>query len=466
VNVSTSAELSSSASGAQPGDCIVAANGTYSAFTVTANATASSPILIKAANRLGATIGSGILRIQNASHVTVEGFRVTSAGGNLTLDGVSRNVIVSIADSDDCRITRFDFKPTAHANGTSYVMLNGNSNRNRVDHSDFGPNTKDSVHYVWPTGNPVIAGVTKPTDRTPWAEGNGPYNPNMARQTQIDHNYFHDMASGTAECVVLGGIGMTGDYQDLGSLVEWNLFTACDGDPEIISIKSSGTIARYNTIRTSSGGIVNRAGNKSQIYGNFFLQGRKSGSIGVRLHEMDHKVYNNYIDGALGNAIIVASGDRYDGDFAHAQVRRAQITHNTAVNSAAVTFGSWGNNELAPVDCVFANNILSGADTLLGTAKPGNTVFSHNIYNGNLGQSRAQSEFWGVNPQLVTVNGLQKLSASSPAIGYANTTYYPYILDDMDGHPRSLPDAGADEYAAAAIVRRALTTADVGPNAQ
>ena len=465
INVSTSAQLSAAASDALPGDCIIVGNGSYSAFTVTADGTASSPILVKAANRLGATISSGILRLNGATHVTVEGFRITSTGGNTTLDGESRNVIVSINNSNNCRLTRCDFKPPSSGNGAGWVMLNGNSNNNRVDHNDFGPNTVDGVHYVWPLGNRI----GRPTlSRSTWANGGGPFNPNMARDTLVDHNYFHHMASGTAECIVLGGLGMTGDYEDLRTVVEYNLFTNCDGDPELVSIKSSSNIIRYNTVRTSSGGFVSRAGNKNQIYGNFSLQGGKG--HGIRIHEMDHVVYNNYIENTSDYPMNIASGHSYsDSSFSHAQVKRAKVAHNTIVNinTRPVIFG-WGNSgtrTLPPTDSVFANNVLQGSAALTAFPNPGNMVFSNNIYDGNLGASRPQSEFWNTNPMLSRVGELLKLTSGSPAIGYANLSFYPFITDDQDGQPRSDPDAGADEFATGGILRRPLTTADVGPNA-
>jgi poly(beta-D-mannuronate) lyase len=469
INVSTSAQLGAAATAAQPGDCIVAADGTYSAFTVTADGTSGSPIVIRSANLGGATISSGIVRLNGASWVTLEGFRITSGGGSTTLDGETRSVIVSIAGSNNCRITRCNFKPSGHGNGTGFVMLNGNSNNNRVDHNDFGPNTADGVHYVWPLGNRVNApgaGLT----RAQWANGQGPVNPNMARDTQVDHNHFHDMASGTAECIVLGGLGMVGDYQDLRTIVEYNLFTACDGDPEIVSIKSSGNIVRFNTLRNSGGGFVSRAGNRSQIYGNFVFGNGKGGSHGVRIHEMDHTVFNNYIENVSDYPINIASGHSYtDGSFTHARVVRARVVHNTVVNysSRPVIFG-WGNSgtrTLAPLDSVFANNVLQGSGTLTSFPNPGNMAFSSNIANGTLGASRPASEFALMNPMLVSSGGLLRLSAGSPAIGFANPAFYAFVTEDMDGQTRSDPDAGADEFATGGVLRRALTTADVGPNA-
>ncbi len=467
VNVSSSSALNTAVAGAQPGDCIVLANGNYSAFTITADGTSSLPITISAANRGSATINSGILRLNGANWVVLDGLKITSSGGTTTLDGESRQVIVSIAGSNNCRLTRLTFRPTGHAAKTAFVMLNGNSTNNRIDHSDFGPNTVDGVHYVWPAGNKTIPGVTPPSDRTDWANYHSPVNPNIARGTMIDHNYFHDMASGTAECMVLGGLGVTGDYQDTNTVVENNLFTNCDGDPEIISIKSSSNIVRYNTIRTSAGGIVSRAGNKNQIYGNFILQGGKDGSAGIRLHEKDHTVYNNYIENTQDYPFNIASGDAYtDPDFVHAQVFRAHVIHNTIalLNGRPLIVG-WGSNALAPVDCVVANNILDGNATLLSLPLPGNTTFSNNIAHGTLGASRSASEFRLIDPLFTTSNGLQKLTASSPAIGFANPTFYPFVTDDMDGQPRTSPDTGADEFSTATITRRPLTTADVGPNA-
>ena len=118
-------------------------------------------------------------------------------------------------------------------------------------------------------------------------DGLGPVNPNMVRNTRIDHNYFHDKALGSGEAIVLGGLGVTGDYQDTFSTIEYNVFQNCDGDAEIISVKSSSNALRYNTILTSNGTLSLRAGNRSSVYSNFMLQGGKSGAGGIKLYEME-----------------------------------------------------------------------------------------------------------------------------------------------------------------------------------
>ncbi len=466
ISVNSNSGLSSAVSNALPGDCIVLANGAYSGFTISRDGASNAPIVIRAANLGGATISSGIIRFNGTSFVTVEGLNITTAGSAQTVDGESFPVGVWFDSADNCRITRSTFRLSGHANGAQFIMLGGNSNRNRIDHCEFGPNTVDGAHYIFVRGQRTIAGVTPDPlqDRGPWSDGDGPVNPNMARNTQIDHNYFHDMASGTAEAIVLGGLGITGDYQNLGTIVESNLFVRCDGDPECISIKSSGNTIRYNTILTSVGGIVSRSGNQNQIIGNFI----RGGGTGIRIHEKDHTVYNNYVENTSDYPFNIGNGNIYNQTgFTHAQVVRARVAHNTFVqiNSRPVIIG-WSSRPLLPQDCVFANNILSGSAPLLSATNDGNTLYSNNIANGNLGSSLPSSQFMLVDPLLATSGGILKLTSGSPAINAANGSFYSFVTDDMDGQARSgSRDIGADEFSSATILRRPLTTADVGPNA-
>jgi poly(beta-D-mannuronate) lyase len=60
-------------------------------------------------------------------------------------------------------------------------------------------------------------------------------------------------------------------------------------------------------------------------------------------------------------------------------------------------------------------------------------------------------------------NGILRLASGSPAIDAVGGTYSD-ITADVDGQSRSGAKAiGADEYSTAAVLRRPLTTADVGP---
>lgn len=412
-------------------------------------------------------ITSGFIRFNNTSNIIVQGLYITTPGSLLTIsiNGATNYYAgVWFDDSDSCRLSQCFLKLTGQARYTQWVILSGNSNRNRVDHCEFGPNTVQG-HYVWPYGTQTIAGVTVPADRTDWANGNGPYNPNMARYTQIDHNYFHDQAPGTGEIIVLGGMGATGDYQDTYSVVENNLLVNCDGDAEIIAIKTSSSTLRYNTVITSTGILSSRAGNKSSIYGNFILQGGKSGAGGIKIYEMDHKVYNNYIENCAEYPILVGGGDAYDGStgtFDHAQVKRASMVNNTIVNcSRQVRIGH--GSPLPPVDFIFANNLIygSGATFSESLVPTGSSVYSGNIiYPYNL----TKTGFTVTDPKLSTINGLMKLTSSSPAINASSLTYNTFVSEDMDGETRdSQKDVGADEYGTAtSFPRMPLVPSKVG----
>ena len=55
------------------------------------------------------------------------------------------------------------------------------------------------------------------------------------------------------------------------TIVEHNLFEDCDGDPEIVSIKSSDNIIRHNTFRGSYGTLSLRHGNRNKLESNYFF---------------------------------------------------------------------------------------------------------------------------------------------------------------------------------------------------
>jgi poly(beta-D-mannuronate) lyase len=462
VNVATSAQLSAAVGSALPGDCIILANGNYSAFAISRDGTSTAPILIRAANRGGAVITSGVIRFVGAAWVTVEGLRLTGPGGSVNADGSTYKAAIHFEAATRCRVTRCTLRLAGHTGSTEWILLSGNSRNNRIDHNELGPNSVDG-HLVWPRGNPTISGVTPPADRTSWANGNGPVNPNIARDTLIDHNYFHDHMNTTsngAEVIVTGGMGMTGDYQFTNTIIEYNVFQDSWGDGELISCKSSGTVIRYNTMRRCGGGPVSRAGNGTQIYGNFILGENRANSGGIRIHEMDHNVYNNHIENIAGQAVIVGNGDPYCcGSFSHAQVKRAKVVHNTIVNApGGFTIGN--SHPLQPIDLVVANNIL------VNTAFNGPSPLSGWIYSQNIAWPNAVARpgFLNVNP-MHTSTTPRHLMAGSPAIDAANQGLYSWITDDMDGQARSTRDIGSDEFSSAPATRRPLMSTDVGPNA-
>ncbi|MCY9662694.1 chondroitinase-B domain-containing protein [Paenibacillus chondroitinus] len=456
VTVSTSAQLQTAIDQAIPGRIIYLQNGTYSQsgpFTVNGiHGQDGQEIVIKALNRGQAIISGGAyFSLYQSSYVTISGMKFT------TTTSASNNA-VKMDESSHIRVTRNEFNLNETGATNNWVKIRGvNSDNNRIDRNKF-------VSKADP--GPIIA-----------VDGDG--STYMSRYTIIDRNYFYDSTpriTNGKESIRLGLSGVS--LLNGNATVENNLFENSDGDPEIISVKSSGNTVRYNTIRNSQGQVTARHGNNNQYYGNFFLgDGSKAGVGGFRIYGTDHRIYNNYFEGLTTDAINLDGGDwdggtnstNYSsGDLSkHWRVYRAQVTNNTIVNSDfGIIIGR--SYTSAPVDSRVANNIVNNsAGTLYEEVKTSNTVFEGNIGFGSTvtNRSRTSSEIRNITPSFTTIGGLQKLTSGSAAVNAAVGSYS-YVTEDMDGQARSTNDVGADEYfsSSTSIVRVPLSASDVGPD--
>jgi hypothetical protein len=254
--------------------------------------------------------------------------------------------------------------------------------------------------------------------------------------------------------------------------IEYNLFHATQGDPEIISTKSCDDVVRYNTLRESKGQISLRIGSRNSVYGNFILGNGVAGTGGIRVHGQDHKVYDNYIEAVDDNGVNLEGGESEEtpdpGAF-HYRVYRAQVVYNTIVGArTGVQVG--GAHPLSPVDCTIADNIVqaSSGAMIRESLNPVNTTYLANLVNPTasavVGITATAAQVTKADPRLVLAGGIRRLSANSPAIGMGHGAF-PFVTDDIDGDPRTTFDVGADQYATTAPKRHPLTESDVGPNA-
>ncbi|MEK4348795.1 chondroitinase-B domain-containing protein [Paenibacillus sp. FSL P4-0184] len=454
VEVSTSTQLAAELATATAGKTIVLANGTYSRTSPFAvqnkNGTANAPIVIKAKNRGQAIIsGASGFRVENSSHVVLDGLKFTNtSNGAVVLEG-----------SHHARLTRNTFALPSSGSGLMWLQVRGtNSHHNRIDRNDFG-----------------LKSDTEPLIAYEGQDGSG----QISQYDIIEYNYFHDVGPWVAngkETIRLGLSGLTLSHGY--NTIQYNVFQNCDGEPEIISVKSSSNSVRFNTFRTSKGSLTLRHGHNNSVYGNFFLgDGVESDQEGIRMFGNDHKIYNNYFENLTGEAIYLPNGD-FDGGTGGSppnptveqlrkqwKVYRALIVNNTIVNSkTGIVIGS--GKAYAPQDSVVANNIVyNSTGTLYYEAATTNTLFQGNIGFGSTisNISRSLEQIRNINPLLTAVNGIQKLSASSPAIAAAVGTYA-FVLADMDGQMRATADVGADEYSGAPLLNRPLAADDVGLN--
>jgi len=216
---------------------------------------------------------------------------------------------------------------------------------------------------------------------------------------------------------------------------------------ELFSLKSSKSTVRYNTVRNCAGDIDIRAGRNNVIQGNFVFNG--AGNFGIRMYEDSHRIYNNYVESARP----IAVGPYHVG---HAQVKNATIVFNTFVGR--VSFGD-------DIATNFSNNIVIGSVTIsagLGGTAPIMPTYKDNILFMGTG---ATTGFTTVDPKLVRQGDLLTITAGSPAVGGAHTSF-PFVTDDMRGTSRGSPaDIGAEQLSSSPGPRRPLNPADVGPDA-
>jgi poly(beta-D-mannuronate) lyase len=270
-----------------------------------------------------------------------------------------------------------------------------------------------------------------------------------------------------------------------GAIVEFNLFERANGDPEAISVKSSGNVIRHNTIRDSLGGIVLRHGNENRVEGNYLL----SGANGIRIYGDRHLVVNNYLERIGGSGVVLGSGnvrDHFPGESPASRRGNdapdgVQIALNTVLDCGTAISGE-SHRTLPPLGCAITDNLLMGDNgQLVNMPFPDGISWSGNFHWGTATDGNAPAgSFRRADPRLVAgPDGIRRLAAGSPAINAA-TRVYPDVETDLDGDRRTggsgrvdgeagrrtgRVDVGADEFSRRPPCRRPLTAADVGPHA-
>ncbi|MDF2836573.1 MAG: hypothetical protein K0Q63_2213, partial [Paenibacillus sp.] len=390
--------------------------------------------------------------------------------------------------------TPYDDRSLLTSNGTHrhYIRVEGESSHNRLAYNEIGPKKGFGAVVIY--------------------DGAGHSGQNISQYDVIEYNRFHGIGPRVSNGLEAIRLGLSSLSLSSGfATIQYNLFESFDGEDEIISVKSSDNVIRYNTIRNSYGGFVARHGHRNSFYGNFFFgDGVTPGLSGFRIYGNDHKIYNNYMEG-LTDRIIRLDGGSHDAGpdggtnptvrwgspeqtaelnslapemrtellRGHWRPYNVQIFNNTIVNVGNNTQAiSLGGRTYQPVGAkVYNNLIFSNAGTIFNETSAVQALPAHErpIYAGNLIEGTAVPAsnnailggFENKELKLVrSADGLIRLSAFSPAIDAAKAPYLAWE-EDMDGQPRfGGSDVGADEYkTGTAITRRPLTAADVGPNA-
>lgn len=330
---------------AQAGDTIRIAPGEYSGLELKWRAP-GHPVVVMAEM-------PGTVKIKGSSSLKISGDSLTVCG--LDFEGAhpqKGNVVefrVGKEMANACRLTDCTFtdcNPQSRETVSSYIVLHGRYNR--IDHCSL-------------TGK-LSLGVTLLV------------NLNDARSLDnhhlIDHNYFgHRPVYGSngAETMRIGTSQQS--YETSATRVENNFFERCNGEVEIISVKSSGNVVRGNVFLECEGVVALRHGRNNTVTENIFngKGGRNTG--GVRIVDSGHIVSNNtflnlkgtrfFSALALMNSVPNSLPNRY------VQPTDVVISNNLFIDCSNIEFGTGADMErtLAPKDCLFENNVVMTASS-------------------------------------------------------------------------------------------------------
>lgn len=449
ILVSSRAELQSALKSPAPGDVIVLKDGDWPSAEIRfrGEGEPDKPIILRAQTVGGAKLtGQSWIRMFGR-HLIVEGLtfeRGYSEGAD---------VIQFREDSDEpaeqCRVTRcsiVNFNPPA-GDDTScrWVRLDGVSNR--LDHCHF----EGKSNY----GSTVCVELRE--------------RPNYHR---IDHNHFGrrpPLERNGGETIRIGDSEVS--MRDSRTIVEDNLFVECDGEVEIISVKSCENVLRRNTFRKCDGTLTLRHGNRNRVEGNWFLGGGKGGAGGVRVIGEGHWVVNNYFAELPGDelrgAICVMAGDKNAKLSGYGPVKGAVIAFNTIIECKAplVVGEKYRKAVVAPTDVQVLGNLIcnksKGAKVEFEGAGEGLRV-GGNVYMGKVKLEARQ----GMQEEEIVKLTAWKGDALRPerAFPVAFAQDKPITQVDIEGESRGgTPHAGCDQFSDFQGANRPLTQSDVGP---
>lgn len=406
----------------QPGDQVILANGEWRDFEMVfaGRGTSGSPISLTAETPGGVIItGQSNLRI-SGSNIVVSGL-VFRDGYSPTGEVISfRSSKTDLAT--DSRVTQVvidRFNQPDRLQTDYWVALSGK--RNRFDHSSLIGKTNAGVTLA------VILDE----------EGS------RENAHRIDHNYFGPrpvLGSNGGETIRVGTSAHS--MYDSKSVIENNVFDRCDGEVEIISIKSGANIVRGNLFLESRGSLTLRHGDGNLVERNVFLGKGVEHTGGIRVINRNQTVRGNYLEGIAGDgfasALAVMNGVPNSPVHRYVQVQNALVENNTIVDSARMTLGAGADSERSapPVGSKFKRNLLlfdrSGSRILIESSISG-IAFSENRIVGL--------------PPLPGIEGVTEHSVATRRASNGLLYAVDPALADV-GTPRDLTLASSDEVGA------------------
>jgi len=367
---STLKEIVAAVRNAKPGDTIRIPDGSYpnAALLLSADGTAGKPVVVMAASPGGVVFtGNSYMKLAG-NYLEVHNLHFTD--GYAQKDPVIEFRINNQQLANHCRVSNCvieNYSRPERFNTDSWIVMWGKNNR--MDHCTIGDKLNGGTTLI----------VNLDDERS------------QKNFHSIDSNFFRRhsrLASNGGETIRVGvsRYSLTASHTQ----IHHNFFYQCNGEVEIISIKSGNNVISRNTFYECEGGLVLRHGSKNTIEGNIFIGNNKPYTGGVRVINPGHQVYNNlFIDLAgerFRSALGVLNGVPNSAINRYYQVKDADIHHNTFINCANIIFGAGKDAErtLAPENVRFHHNYINTRNSVLyeDANKNGGIIFSANLFTG------------------------------------------------------------------------------------
>ena len=328
---------------AKPGDRIVIQNGHYADQELKwlGHGSEQAPIRILCEEPGGVVIGGGSMLRLAGEWVEIEGLHFV---GGYAPKGSVVEFRSGKEVANHCRLTNCvidNYNPELRETTYSYVALYGR--HNRVDHCSFLRKYNLGVTLY----------VILTEERS------------QQNYHRVDHNHFGPRpvyGSNGAETIRVGTSQQA--HTSSFTLIEENLFERCNGEVEVVSIKSGDNTIRKNRFWECEGVLALRHGDRNRVEENIFVGNGKRNTGGIRVVNADHRIVGNRLYGlaggrffsalALMNAVPNSLPNRY------VQVERVTISENLFVDCAHIEFGTGNDLErtLAPDKILFAENSI------------------------------------------------------------------------------------------------------------
>ncbi len=385
---------------AKPGDMIILQNGEWNQakLILNCNGTKELPVTFKA-ETAGKVILTGNSKLKiGGSFIIVDGLYFTDgfAGKDAVITfRINKNEI-----ANNCRITNTvvnNFNNPKRLDENYWVEFYGKNNR--LDHCSF-LNKKNMG---------VLLAVILDDERS------------RENFHSIDHNYFGvrlPLASNSGE-IIRVGVSQHCEFNSNTQITD-NFFEHCDGETEIVSIKSGSNTVRNNVFKECQGSVVLRHGNFNTVENNLFLGNNKEGTGGVRIINKGQWVVNNLFYKCRGvgfrSPLSIMNGVPNSPAFRYVAVTDAVIANNSFIECAPASFceGSDTERTVQPENVAFINNIFYNSkdkllynsyDDISGINFAGNRVSKSYVQVMDKGFSTSSFTLQKINDFIIPVAG-------------------------------------------------------------